>query len=202
MTLPASLYRTAFVVFVVWMVVGCQTSGRGAEMSTPEVPSTGTGLPIGPLVASTNSNAVVTGWQYLSPRAEEAWQGFPISVNDPGPDVIRFGEHPEDAYLRWREDGFDLVWYDVICSTQPVVVIEGTTISLWPNRHIWEDCEAAGVTHAFRVELETTIPQEAWHYEIHDGVPPVTLQTQHAAGVTSDGAHGGHRVRERIPDLR
>lgn len=72
----------------------------------------------------------------------------------------------------WREGGFDLIWGNYFCSTEPVLIIKETTISLWLNDGIWDDCESSQEMHTFKVELETNIPREEWTYILHEDAPP------------------------------
>jgi hypothetical protein len=122
----------------------------------------------GPSVISNNPDAVVESWEYISPRSEEAFTSFPSS----DPEAVKFGSELDETYIVWRKGGFDLIWGNVICSTQPILTIEDTTIELWLNDGIWEDCEAAETIHAFKVELETDIPTEGWTYVVHQDAPP------------------------------
>lgn len=122
----------------------------------------------GPAVISNNPNAIVKSWEYISPRSEEALTSFPSS----DPEAIEFGPEHYEAYIIWRKSGFDIIWGNFVCSTKPVLMIEETTFVLWLNDAIWDDCNAAEVIHAFRVELETDIPAEEWTYVVHQDAPP------------------------------
>lgn len=122
----------------------------------------------GPAVISNNPNAAVKSWEYISPHLDEALTSFPSS----NPETIKFGPDHYEAYIMWREGGFDIIWGNFVCSTQPVLMIEETTIALWLNDAIWDDCDAAEVIHAFKVELETDIPAEEWTYVVHQKAPP------------------------------
>lgn len=119
-------------------------------------------------VINNTSNIVIENWEYLSPRSDEALQSFPSQDSE----AIAFGSDKHEAYIVWHEDGFDVIWGNVICSTEPILTIGEATIALWLNDGIWDDCEDAQVTHAFRVELVTDIPLEAWTYSVHTNAPP------------------------------
>jgi hypothetical protein len=150
-----------------WLVVGCS-----AEQSSVEPEPTPQPTPVGPLVISNTPNATVESWEYINPRSENAVQSFPSRESA----AIEFAPGNREAYILWREGGFDLIWGDFICSTQPVVIIEEATIGLWPNDDIAGNCDAMGAIHVFKVELETDIPPEEWTYRLHLDAPPEDLQ--------------------------
>jgi hypothetical protein len=155
---------TSWVVVLMWLAAACSDNTQIIEMD-PTPQSTAQG----PLVVSLNPQAIVHEWEYISPLSENRVQSLPRG------EAISFGPATREAYMRWREGGFDLIWVAVVCSTQPVVVIDENSIGLWPNDTIWKDCEASGEIHAFEVELETTIPPEVWTYLVHPGAPPEIL---------------------------
>lgn len=149
------------VVFICLLSVGCHSETSSVEPKPTPTPQ-------GPSVISNNPNAVVESWEYLSPRSEEALTSFPSR----DPEAVEFGPDNSEAYIVWRKGGFDLIWGNVICSTQPILTIDNVTIELWLNDAIWDDCEAAETRHAFKVELKTDIPPEEWTYILHPDAPP------------------------------
>jgi hypothetical protein len=154
------------MVVLLWLATGCSDHPQATVIDpTPSSKAQG------PLVVSLTPQAIVYEWNYISPLSEKMVQSLPRG------EAISFGPAKREAYIRWREGGFDLIWVAVVCSTQPVVVIDENSIGLWPNDTIWEDCEASGEIHAFEVEMETTIPPEAWTYLVHPGAPPKILPT-------------------------
>ena len=182
------LNEFAGVIIVVLLLVAvgvCQQSvreSRAAQATVAAAPPTATPLPIGPLVLSLNPEVSITSWEYIGPtNAERNLHKIPFSSPyQQGPEIVQFGEELGDAIARTREDGLDLMWFSYPCSTQPVVIIEAMTVGVWINDHIAYICTSDAVNHFIAIAWETTIPQAAWHYELHDGmeIPPVTLQTQ------------------------
>ena len=169
------------VVLLVGATLVCQQSMRQSQQvqaTAAAAPLTVTPLPIGPLAVSLNPDVVIVDWQYLDPSNTEAWEEFGFSRHPVEPGTIDLGSKTNEAYAHWHEEGFDLIWWDFPCATQPVMVIEGTTVGLWRDDHSFYHCEAEAAPHVFRIEVETTIPQEAWRYEMRQGIPHVTLQTQ------------------------
>ncbi|MEI2610454.1 MAG: hypothetical protein V9G20_17645 [Candidatus Promineifilaceae bacterium] len=149
------------VVSTCLLFVGCRSETNAVESEPTRTPQ-------GPTVISNNPNAIIKSWEYLNPRSEEALTSF-LSRD---PKSIGFGPERYEAYIIWRKGGFDLVWGNFICSTQPILTINNTIIDLWLNDAIWDDCDAAQVIHAFKVELETDIPTGEWTYVIHSDAPP------------------------------
>jgi hypothetical protein len=155
------LLKYLVVLIICFLLISCRSETSSVE-SEP-IPT-----PQGPSVISNNPEAVVKSWEYISPRSEEALTSFPSSA----PEAIEFGPEHYKAYIVWRKGGFDLIWGNFICSTRPILMIEETTIALWLNDAIWDDCEAAEVIHAFKVDLETDISPEKWTYILHPDAPP------------------------------
>jgi hypothetical protein len=151
------------VVFICLLLVGCRSESSAVEAEPTPTPQ-------GPSVISKNPNAIIESWEYISPRSEKALTSFPSS----DPAAIKFGPELDEAYIVWREGGFDLVWGGYFCSTEPILTINDApaTIELWLNDAIWDDCVAMETIHAFKVELETNVPPEEWTYIIHPDAPP------------------------------
>jgi hypothetical protein len=149
------------VVFICLLSISCDSEIQSVESEQTPVPQ-------GPSIISNSSDTVVESWKYISPRSEEALVSFPSSASG----AIEFGPEHYEAYIVWRTGGFDLIWGNFACSTQPILVIKNKTIELWLNNAVWEDCEAAEVIHAFKVELETDIPPEEWIYILYPDAPP------------------------------
>ena len=175
-----------FVFPLLWLLM----SGCRDDLGHMEPTPTPTRIAEKPQVISASPDIVVESWEYLSPQSERAPDSFP--ANDP--DAIEFAPGNRQAYIVWREGGFDLVWGGFFCSIQPILTIGKGKIELWENNAIWLDCEAVETIHAFKVELETDIPLEAWSYAIHEGAPTDTTSEQ---GRTVTGqivvAYGDHR---------
>ena len=181
-----------FVFPLLWLLVAGCSDDLGYMEPTP----TPTRIAEKPQVISASPDIVVESWEYLSPQSERAPDAFP--ANDP--DALEFAPGNRQAYIVWREGGFDLVWGGFFCSIQPILTIGKGKIELWENNAIWLDCEAVETIHAFKVELETDIPLEAWSYAIHEGAPTDTTSEQ---GRTVTGqivvAYGDHRPVARAP---
>lgn len=151
-----------FILLVCLLFVSCGSKIDSLEENTTAISE----VPV--VVSSNNPNAIIESWEYLNPRSEETLASF-LSRD---PKSIGFGPSQYEAYIIWREGGFDLVWGNFICSTQPSLIIDNITIELWLNDGIWDDCDAAQVTHAFKVELATDIPIEEWAYTLYTDAPP------------------------------
>lgn len=148
------------LISVCLFFIGCsRETKQGEQVYTP--------IPENPQVISNNSDIVIESWVYLSPRSDEALQAFP----SPDSDTLAFGSDHYEAYIMWHEDGFDVIWGNFICSVQPILVISDSTIELWLNDSIWENCESAEAIHAFKVVLETNIRPEGWTYILYTGAP-------------------------------
>lgn len=152
-----------FVFTFIWLLVAGCRDDLGYMEPTP----TPTRVVEKPQVISTSPDAVVESWEYLSPRSEKVLESFPAG----DPEAIEFAPGNRQAYIIWREGGFDLVWGGYFCSIQPILTIGQGMIELWENIAIWDDCDAMETIHAFKVELEADLPPEAWRYAIHEGAP-------------------------------
>lgn len=150
-----------FVVFICLLFISCRSETNSVELEPTPTPQ-------GPSVISNNPDAIVESWEYISPRAEDALISFPSG----NPEAIEFGPEHYEAYIVWREGGFDLVWGNFFCSTQPILTIDHVIIELWLNDGIWDDCISEQAIHAFKVEVKTNIPPEEWTYILHPDAPP------------------------------
>lgn len=150
-----------FFFWLCFLSVACSNQTNSATAEPTPTP-----LPRGPAAISHNANVVVKKWVYLNP--DQALQAFPSRPKE----AIAFDPDRHEAYIIWREGGFDIVWSNFICSNQPALRIKEVTIELWLNDGIWDDCESAGAVHAFKVELETNVPREEWTYILHKDAPP------------------------------
>lgn len=62
--------------------------------------------------------------------------------------------------------GFDLIWSNLPCSTQPALTIEPEkTLVFAVGDIVGEDCEAMGVGHRLSVTLMEPVPLTAWQFE-------------------------------------
>jgi hypothetical protein len=103
-------------------------------------------------------NVEIKDWEYLGPESVESFPLLSADVREVGREI----------YLVRRDYGFDLVWLEVVCATQPVVSVHAdAVIEFWPGASIEETCEAMGVGHMLTVQWETDIPFEQWKFTLH-----------------------------------
>jgi hypothetical protein len=86
------------MVVLMWLATGCSD-----HTQTIEIDPTPQSTAQGPLVVSLNPQAIVHEWEYISPLSENRVQSLPRG------EAISFGPATREAYMRWREGGFDLI---------------------------------------------------------------------------------------------
>ena len=158
-----------FVVFLFLLIdfifTACSTS---TPTSTPiSTPPTSTPIPPpvqGPAVLG--DNVEIKDWEYLGPESVESFPSPSANVREVGKDI----------YLVRRDYGFDLVWGQLPCATQPVVIVHAdAVIEFWPGAGIAsvdEPCEAMLVAHRLTVQWETDIPFDEWKFIFHPPPQP------------------------------
>ncbi len=151
-----------FFLLIDFSFIACSTL---TPISTPTSASQ-TSTPIPPPVqgpAVLGDNVEIKDWEYLGPESVES---FPLlSAN------VR--EVEREIYLARRDYGFDLVWLEVVCATQPVVIVHAdAVIEFWPGASIEQPCELMGVGHMLTVQWETDIPFEKWKFIFHPPPQP------------------------------
>ena len=156
-----------FVVFLFLLIdfifTACSTS---TPTSTPiSAPPTSTPIPPpvqGPAVLG--DNVEIKDWEYLGPESVESFPSLSANVREVGD-----GEY--EIRLVRTDYGFDLVWTELPCATQPVVLVHaGADIEFWPGgkpADRIEPCEAMSVGHRLTVQWETDIPFEQWKFTLH-----------------------------------
>jgi len=103
---------------------------------------------------------VIDDWKYLGPAAVEQQ---PVEAAN----VHGFGTSPHNAWVIWTEDGFDLVWGQLPCATQPVVVVHASSMEFWPGASVDQTCVAMLVYHKLTVVMQTETPPEQWRFTLH-----------------------------------
>jgi len=144
------IFELRFLIPLIGLLLfGC--NGEAAPI-TPEP----TPVYQGPLVMSNNLDVIVEAWEYISPDDEEALTSF-LSQD---PDALSFGESYHEAHIKWYEGGFDLVWGNFPCSTEPILIIDKQVMTLW----------------------------EEWTYTIHPETPLVGQTTYVPTPIPQEGA--------------
>jgi len=144
-----------------FIFAACSTSTATSIPISPSQTSTPIPPPVqGPAVLG--DNVEIEDWEYLGPESIESFPSRSANVRGVGKDI----------YLVRRDYGFDLVWSQVVCATQPVVIVHAdAVIEFWPAAKI-EPCEAMGVGHMLTVQWDTDIPFGAWKFIFHPPPEP------------------------------
>lgn len=135
------------------------------QTPTPQTLPTPTLIPPpvqGPAVLG--DNVEIGEWEYLGPEAVESLPNLSATVRNV--DV----SHHEIRLIR-NEDGFELVWSQVVCATQPVVVVRADAVIEFWHGEI-PPCEDMGVFHKLTVQWQTDIPFEDWKFIFHPSPAP------------------------------
>jgi len=103
---------------------------------------------------------LIANWEYFGPNAVERLPELSANVKEVGNDVY-------EVRLVQKERGFDLVWSQLPCATQPVIIIhDNASIEFWPGEGVGF-CEAMSVLHMLTVEFQTTTPIEKWEFVLY-----------------------------------
>jgi hypothetical protein len=143
--------RTDVAIILALLVVAVSACTKDTPLPPP-VP--------GPAVLAAAS-VEIADWEYLGPDAVESLPSVSAKVREVGNDVYH-------ARLIWKDDGFELVWGEFVCATQPVVVVHAdASIEFWPGEIVDDDCIAREAFHKLTVELHTGIPFKQWKFALH-----------------------------------
>ena len=108
----------------------------------------------------------IEAWEYLGSKAVEA---MPM----PSANVRKVDFSHWEARLIRKEDGLELVWGEVACATQPVVVVHAdASIEFWPGESVNPVCELMEIFHKLTVQWQTEIPFEDWTFIFHPPPEP------------------------------
>jgi hypothetical protein len=161
----STMMGRSFVVILFLLIdfifKSCSTS---TPISTPQ-----TSTPIPPPVqgpAVLGDNVEIKDWEYLGPESVESFPSLSANVREVGKDI----------YLVRRDYGFDLVWIQLPCATEPVMIVHAdAVIEFWPAAKIESTeppCEAMGMGHMLTVRWETDIPFDEWKFIFHPPPEP------------------------------
>jgi hypothetical protein len=153
---PLVLHNRANVVIGEGCMMGFETVYLLQDLH----PQTAVSPVQGPAVISHDPDLQVTEWDYSMPE-------FPPALEN----VRELDELHYEIRLAETAVGFDLVWSNYPCSTEPVLFIQpGHQLELWPGNIVGEGCESMSVEHMFSVSLEQNVPLDDWQFILH--APP------------------------------
>lgn len=154
---PLVLHNQANMIIAEGCMTGFDSVYLLQDVSLPSAES-----PVqGAAVISHDPELQVTEWAYLGPDANV---GFPpASENVRVLDALHY-----EIRLRQTAVGFDLMWGNLPCSTQPVLFIEpDNQLAFWPGNMVGEDCESMEANHMISVSLDKTVPLAEWRFVFH-----------------------------------
>jgi hypothetical protein len=151
----------ATVLLIAVSLAACAPAGKVLPTETAVPRSTPIPPPVqGPAVLG--DNLEIKDWEYLGPESIESFPSLSVHVREVGKDI----------YLVRKHYGFDLVWLQVVCATQPVLIVRAdAVIEFWPAAKL-EPCEAMGVGHMLTVQWEIDIPFDEWKFIFHPPPEP------------------------------
>jgi len=166
-TIQLTSYKEPFVLHRgtnVLIAEGCMTGFDTVYLMQDVHPASAVSPMQGPAVVSYDPNVPVTHWEYLGPEAADE---FP-----PQSERVRvLNELHYEIRLVETAVGFDLIWGDFICSTQPVLLIQpGNRLEFWPGSIVGDYCVAMEAGHVISVSLEQPVPLAEWQFIFH--APP------------------------------
>ncbi len=157
---PLVLHNRANVV----IGEGCMTGFETVYLLQDLHPASAESPVQGPAVISHDPNLQVTEWDYLGP---ESVTEFPAASES----VRVLNELHYGIRLRETAVGFDHIWGDFLCSTQPILLIQsGNQLEFWPGDIVGDSCEAMEAGHMISVSLAQTVPLAEWQFIFH--APP------------------------------
>lgn len=164
-TMTRHPFAALLLLLIGFIFTACSTSTPTVTPVSPFQTSTPIPPPVqGPAVLG--DNVEIKDWEYLGPESVEFFPSLSANVREVGKEI----------YLVRRNDGFDLVWGQLPCATQPVMIVHAdAVIEFWPGTgiaNIEEPCEAMLVGHRLTVQWETDIPFEEWKFIFHP--PPLS----------------------------
>ena len=140
---------------------GCMTGFDTVYLLQDVYPSSAQSPVPGPAVISHDPDLPVTGWEYLG---LDSVTEFPLASES----VRVLDELHYEIRLRETAVGFDLIWGNFLCSTQPVLYIQpGDRLEFWPGNIVGDDCEAMEVGHMISVSLDKNVPLADWQFVFH-----------------------------------
>lgn len=166
-TIQLTSYKEPFVLHRgtnVLIAEGCMSGFDTVYLLQDVHPASAVSPVQGPAVVSYDPNVPVTHWEYLGPEAADEFP--PQSEN-----VRVLNELHYEIRLVETAVGFDLIWGDFLCSTQPVLFIQpGNRLEFWPGSIVGDYCEAMETVHVISVSLDQPVPLAEWQFIFH--APP------------------------------
>ncbi len=154
---PLVLHSRANVLIAEGCMAGFDTVYLLQNLYSPSAES-----PVqGPAVISHDPDLLVVEWEYLGPESAAEFPSASESVR------VLDDLHYE---IRLRETavGFDLIWGNLLCSTQPVLFIQpDNRLEFWPGSIVGDDCVAMEAIHVITVSLDPNVPLADWQFVIH-----------------------------------
>ena len=145
--------RQSFTLVTIFLAISTLGSCMAEKeaLPTPTVP--------GPTVMGKGTE--IETWNYFGPDATQ-------SIPAPSSNIRDVGNEVYEARLIQTENGFDIVWGQMRCATQPTVIVYAdATIEFWPGDIVGEDCEAAELFHKLTVTWHTNVPFGQWDFIFH-----------------------------------
>ena len=156
------------VLFITFSLVSCVPAAKVIPTETAVPSSTPIPPPVqGPAVLG--DNVEIKDWEYLGPESVESFPSLSANVKEVGNNVY-------EIRLVRTDYGFDLIWTEFPCATQPVVIVHAdAVIEFWPGGKPAariEPCEAMSVGHMLTVQWDIDIPFEQWKFILHPPPQP------------------------------
>ncbi len=153
---PLVLHNRANVV----IGEGCMTGFETVYLLQELHPQAAVSPVQGPAVVSHDPDLQVTEWEYSIPE-------FPPTFEN----ARELDELHYEIRLAETAVGFDLIWGNFPCSTEPVLFLQpGNRLEFWPGNIVGEDCDAMEAIHVISVSLNQNVPLDDWQFIFH--APP------------------------------
>ena len=165
------LHRYAIIALLLYFtLVSCDTAGRimvPSTQATIESTESATVPPLqGPAVIG--DGIEIAAWAYLGPDAD----GSRARLQSLSSEVQEFGDAVKTVWLLPTEGGFQLEWGEVLCATEPIVIVHADAlIEFWPGDIVGETCEDKETFHQLTVEIAGNVSPEQWEVVVHP--PPM-----------------------------
>jgi hypothetical protein len=159
-----STYRLAPSLLIGLLITACSASSPTQASQNIPTPAFIPPPVQGPAVVG--QGVEIESWEYHGSNVVES---LPL----PSANVRAVDFSYWEARLIRTENGFEFVWGELPCATQPVVIVHAeATIEFWPRWSISPYCEAREAFHKLSVQWETDVPFDEWEFIFHPPPAP------------------------------
>ncbi len=167
-----SFHRYAIIVLLLcFTLVSCDTTGQITMPSIQATIESSESVTVPPVQgpAAIGDGIEVADWAYLGPDED----GSRSRLQSLSSEVQEFGDAVKTVWLLPTEGGFQLEWGEVLCATEPIVVVHAdASIDFWAGGIVGETCDDKEIFHQLTVEIAGNTSPEQWQVIVHPSPTP------------------------------